>query len=113
VSSEPRPAIADGVRAVIARLRSTFVAGRTKDYAWRIRQLAGIERLLDEREGEIVAALAEDLGRTKAEAWLGDIASTKAEATYARKHLRRWMKRRRTSLSLSSLPGRGWYQYEP
>jgi aldehyde dehydrogenase (NAD+) len=113
VSSGTRPAIADGVGDVVAGLRSTFATGRTKDYAWRIRQLAGIERMLDERENEIAAALAEDLGRPKAEAWLGDIASTKAEATYARKHLRKWMKRRRTSLSLSSLPGRGWYQYEP
>ena len=36
------------------------------------------------------------------EAWLGDIASTKAEAAYARKHLKKWMRRRRVSLPLSS-----------
>ena len=113
VSSEPRPALADAVGEVVTGLRATFATGRTKDLAWRVRQLVGIERMLDEREDEIAAALAEDLGRPKAEAWLGDIASTKAEAAYARKHLRKWMKRRRTSLSLSSLPGRAWYQYEP
>ena len=55
----------------------------------------------DEREPEIAAALAEDLGRGPVEAWLGDIASTKAEAAYARKHLKRWMRRRRVSLPLS------------
>ena len=108
-SAEPRPA----VDAVVARLRATFASRRTRDLGWRVRQLAAMERLLDERENEIAQALADDLGRAPAEAWLGDIASTKAEATYARKHVRSWAKRRRTRLSLTSLPGRGWYQYEP
>lgn len=117
VSNQASPAPADArsgrIAEVVAGLRALHAAGRTKHVEWRIRQLQGIERLLDEREGEIAAALAEDLGRSRAEAWLGDVASTKAEAVYARKHIRKWVKRRRTSLSLSSLPGRGWYQYEP
>lgn len=101
------------VAEVVADLRAVHAAGRTKDVRWRLRQLRGIERLLDEREDEIASALAEDLGRSRVEAWLGDVASAKAEAVYARKRIRKWVKRRRTSLSLSSLPGRGWYQYEP
>ena len=101
------------VERTVAGLRAMFGSGRTQDTAWRIRQLRAIERMLDEREHEIVAALGEDLGRPRAEAWLADIASTKAEAAFARKHLRTWVKRRRAPLSLSLLPGRGWYQYEP
>jgi aldehyde dehydrogenase (NAD+) len=90
-----------------------FDTGRTRGLSWRLAQLRGIERLCDEREPEIAAALAEDLGRPSFDAWLGDIASTKAEATYARKHLRRWMRRRRVPLPLNQLPGRGWVQYDP
>lgn len=101
------------VGPVVAALRETFASGRTRSREWRVRQLQAIERLLDEREDYIAAALAEDLGRAPAEAWLGDIASTRAEATFARKRVSRWMKKRRTGLSLSSLPGRAWYQYEP
>jgi aldehyde dehydrogenase (NAD+) len=78
-----------------------------------LQQLRGIERFVDEREPEIAAALAEDLGRSAAEAWLGDIASTKGEAVYARKHLKKWMGRRRESLPLAQLPGRAWVQYDP
>ncbi|WP_459979985.1 aldehyde dehydrogenase family protein, partial [Mycobacterium avium] len=48
-----------------------------------------------------------------AEAWLGDVASTKGEAVYARKHLKKWMRRRRQSLPLAQLPGRAWVQYDP
>lgn len=99
--------------ATVARLRRTFESGRTRPLAWRRRQLHGIERMVAEREPDIAAALAQDLGRPAPYAWLGDIASTAAEAAYARKHLKRWMRRRRTSLPLSMLPGRGFYQYEP
>ncbi|CCW14894.1 aldehyde dehydrogenase family protein [Rhodococcus aetherivorans] len=97
----------------VGKLRQTFASGRTRSYEWRISQLRGIERLVDECESEIAAALSEDLGRVPSEAWLGDIASTKGEAVFARKKLRKWMRRRRQSLPLAQYPGRGWVQHEP
>jgi aldehyde dehydrogenase (NAD+) len=99
--------------ALLGDLRGVFGTGRTRGLSWRLEQLRGIERLCDEREAEIAAALAEDLGRPSFDAWLADIASTKAEAAYARKHLKKWMRRRRVSLPLNQLPGRGWVQYDP
>jgi aldehyde dehydrogenase (NAD+) len=111
----PRDAAASGASpaAEVARLRATFRSGRTRDPSWRLTQLAGIERLLAECEGEIVTALRDDLGRPAHYAWLGDIAGTAAEAAYARKHLRHWARRRRTRLPLAMQPGRAFYQYEP
>jgi aldehyde dehydrogenase (NAD+) len=102
-----------GSASVLADLRGVFATGRTRALEWRLEQLRGIARFVDEREAEIAAALAEDLGRSSAEAWLGDIASTKGEAVYALKHLKKWMRRRRESLPLAQLPGRAWVQYEP
>jgi aldehyde dehydrogenase (NAD+) len=99
--------------ALLSDLRGVFGSDRTRGLSWRLAQLRGIERLCEERESEITAALAEDLGRSPLDAWLGDIASTKAEATYARKHLKKWMRRRRVSLPLNQQPGRGWVQYDP
>jgi aldehyde dehydrogenase (NAD+) len=99
--------------AEVARLRRTFRSGRTRDLGWRLRQLAAIERLLAEREADIAAALREDLGRSEHYAWLGDIAGTAAEAAFARRHLRRWARRRHTRLPLAMQPGRAFYQYEP
>jgi aldehyde dehydrogenase (NAD+) len=104
---------ATGSASVITDLRRVFSTGRTGDLHWRLGQLRGIERFVDERETEIAAALADDLGRSPAEAWLGDVASTKGEAVYARKHLKKWMRRRRQSLPLAQLPGRAWVQYDP
>lgn len=98
---------------VLGDLRRVFGTGRTRTVEWRLEQLRGIERLVEEREPDIAAALAEDLGRSPAEAWLGDVASTKGEAVYARKHLKQWLRRRRQSLPLAQLPGRAWVQYDP
>ncbi len=112
VQSPEQRAPSDSGR-LLADLRNVFAGGRTRSLEWRLDQLRGIERLVTERESEIAAALATDLGRTAVEAWLGDIASTGAEAAYAGKHLKKWMRRRRASLPLSQLPGRAWVQYDP
>ncbi|MDX1875094.1 aldehyde dehydrogenase family protein [Mycolicibacterium sp. 120266] len=99
--------------STLGALRQTFASGRTKGLQWRLQQLAAIEAMCDEQEQAISAALAADLGRPAVEAWLGDIASTKGEAAYARKHLKKWMRRRRQSLPLAQRPGRAWVQYDP
>ena len=85
------PELADQV----ATIRGVFARGRTRTIEWRLRQLRGIERLLDENEDQIATALAQDLGRERAEAWLGDVVSSRGEAEFARKHLGRWMKRKK------------------
>ncbi|MGU3292848.1 aldehyde dehydrogenase family protein [Williamsia sp. M5A3_1d] len=110
----PTTPVAEPVdKSVLADLRRYHATGVTRDIGWRTTQLAALESMLDEREADIVAALDADLGRAGFDAWLGDIASTKGEATFARKNLKKWMKRQKQSLPLAQLPARGWVQYEP
>lgn len=97
----------------VDRLRTTFTSGRTYDIAWRLQQLEALERMLSENEDVIADALADDLGRPRNDAYMGDIMPPVSEAKFARKHLRKWMKSRRVSLPLAQLPGRAWVQYEP
>ncbi len=108
-TSAPAPTPAD----VVARMRASFDAGRTRPVAWRARQLEGLRRFCEEREPDIAQALAEDLGRNAHDAWFGDIAATVGEASYALKHLKRWVRPTRTAVPLALLPGRGSYRYEP
>ncbi|MDT7629807.1 MAG: aldehyde dehydrogenase [Pseudonocardiales bacterium] len=112
-TSHGAEATEEQVLAAVAKLRATFAGRRTRELQWRLDQLAAMEKMLDESEPQIAEALATDLGRPAHDAWLGDIASTRAEATFARKHLRRWMRRRRTGLPLAMRPGKAFYQYEP
>lgn len=102
-----------GSAGVLERVRAVFATGRTRPLDWRVQQLRAIVKLCDEREAEICAALSEDLGRSAFEGWLGDVASTKAEAVFAAKHLRKWVKPKRSGLPLAHMPGRAWVQYDP
>jgi aldehyde dehydrogenase (NAD+) len=112
-ADHPAPSSQPHGATELSDLRQVFATGRTRGLRWRLAQLEAIERLCDEREADIAAALLADLGRPAVEAWLGDIASTKGEAAFARKHLKRWMRRRWQPVPLAQLPGRSWVQYDP
>ena len=101
------------IPATVARLRRTFATGRTRDIEWRKRQLLQLAKLMEENEGAIAAALAEDLDRSPFEAFIADIATTAGEAKFAAKKVRKWTKRRYQLLEMPQLPGRGWIEYEP
>jgi len=113
IVSDDASSVPPDLSALVGRLRQVNASGRTRSAEWRIEQLKGIERLLEEREGEIAEALAADLGRSPTEAWLGDIASTKGEVVYARKNVRKWMRRNFKAMPMSQMPALGWIQYEP
>ena len=97
----------------LTTVRTAFDTGRTRSADWREAQLRGIERMCDECEDEICAALTADLGRPAFEGWLADVASARTEAAYARKHFRKWMKPRRAGLPVAQLPAKAWVQYDP
>ncbi|MDT5339276.1 MAG: aldehyde dehydrogenase [Mycobacterium sp.] len=101
------------IPATVARLRKTFETGRTRDVAWRKRQLEALATLMTDNEPAIAAALEKDLGRKPFEAWLADIASTVSEAQDAAKNVGKWTKRKHRRLEFAQLPGRGWIEYEP
>src|SRR6201993_137470 len=101
------------IAATAARLRQTFATGRTRDIEWRKQQLLQLAKLREENEDAIARALAEDLDRNAAEAFIADVATTAAEAKYAAKRVRRWARRRYLLLEMPQLPGRGWIEYEP
>jgi aldehyde dehydrogenase (NAD+) len=101
------------IPATVDRLRKTFATGRTRDIEWRKRQLLQLQKLIEENEAAIGAALADDLDRSPFEAYIADIATTAGEAKYAAKRVRRWTRRKYRLLEAAQLPGRGWVEYEP
>ena len=103
----------EAIAAVVSRLRETYRGGRTRSIAWRIGQLEALERMMDEREADFVAALGQDLGRNPVDAWLADLAPVVAESKYARKHLHSWIRPQKSKLPISVMPGKAWVQFEP
>ena len=54
----------EDVADLVATLRTVHASGRTRPIEWRLAQLDGLERLVNEHEADITAALADDLGRS-------------------------------------------------
>src|SRR4051812_6955482 len=75
---------------VVRRLREGFDSGLTRPLEWRDAQLEALGRMLVECEDELVAALHEDLGRPRFEAWAADLRVTGRDIEHLRKHLQEW-----------------------
>jgi aldehyde dehydrogenase (NAD+) len=101
------------VPATVAQLRATFESGRTRSLDWRRDQLKRLRSLLVERESELLAALAADLGKPPTEAWATDIGFVISEIDHALRHLRSWVRPRRVWAPLVTRPARASIVREP
>ena len=99
--------------AVVAALRATAESGRTRPLAWRREQLQGLRRMLVERESELLAALATDLGKPPAEAWATDVGFVISEIDHVLRHLRSWARPERVWAPLVTRPAKARIVREP
>src|SRR6478736_3433804 len=99
--------------AVVARLRATFAAGRTRPVEYRKDQLRALDRLLVEREEDLLAALRHDLGKPAVEGHVTDIAFVRAEIADTLRHLDAWLKPERVKVPVKQQPGRGQIHHDP
>jgi aldehyde dehydrogenase (NAD+) len=101
------------ISATLARLRRTFDSGKTRPVEWRLKQLQEVERALREHEADFKEALRLDLGKCGFEATMTELGFVEAEAKYARKHLRNWMKPTRVRTPIMAQPGSSRIEPEP
>jgi len=109
VQAETGPVIA----GLFSKLTATFNSGKTKDLAWRRSQLEAVEKMMQEREDEFLAALQADLGKPAQESFTTELAYVSGDAAYCRKHLKRWSSKKRVSTPIVGQPGRSWIRPEP
>jgi aldehyde dehydrogenase (NAD+) len=98
---------------VVSKLRDAFDSGRSRSIEWRREQLRRLKTMLEEGEGELLDALAADLGKPRLEGWATDVGIVIAEIEYALRHLAGWMKPERAWTPLAQRPGRATIQREP
>ena len=79
-----------GIREIVATQRKFFRTGTTLPVRWRIKQLKKLKTAVIAHEKEFEDALAEDLGRSKVEAYLCDIGPIITEVNEMIHGLRRW-----------------------
>lgn len=92
------------IQDLVTRQRQYFRTGKTLDIDWRIAQLRKLKQAVLSREKETIAALAADLGRSEAEAYLSDIGPVVTEINENIRGLRRWAKPELRFSGLSCFP---------
>src|SRR6476469_4214894 len=99
--------------AVVARLRATFASGRTRPVEYRQEQLRALDRLLVDREHDLLVALQRDLGKPAVEGHLTDVAFVRAEIAETLRHLDAWVRPERIRVPVKQQPGRGSVHHDP
>ncbi|PPB48499.1 aldehyde dehydrogenase family protein [Arthrobacter pityocampae] len=98
---------------LLADRRRFFDTGATRPVAWRRGQLRALRLLLADRADELTAALEKDLGKSRTEAFLSEIAVVRAELDHTLKYLDRWIAPSRIAVPAGLLPARAWTQARP
>lgn len=104
---------ASTIQATVEKAREVFESGMSKPLHWRLRQLKAMNQMLLEHRDDFSAALAADLGKHPAEAWLTEVGFLTAEIAHTVKHLESWLKPRRAEVPISLQPARASTVLEP
>ncbi len=108
-----RNEISAQIGKVVSSVRDVYQSGRTTPMEWRLEQLDGLVRMLNDNTAQFEQALADDLGKPGIEGFAADIRSTANEISYLRKHAAKWAKPRKVKLPMTAKPGSGRIVPEP
>lgn len=98
---------------IIEKQREFFLEGKSKSYDFRIKMLKKLRSGLVANEEDILLALEKDLGKSNFESYITEYSFVLEEIDFAIKNLKKWMKTKKTSPSLSTFPAKSFYVYEP
>lgn len=101
------------MKEIVEKQRAFYRAGNTRPYAYRQKMLQKLEKLVRKYDREIQKALYQDLHKSGGEAFMTEIGLSLSEITYARRHLKDWMKVRKVWAPLTHFPAYGTVRPEP
>lgn len=101
------------VDVVVSDMRAHFRAGANRPLARRLEQLSRLRSLLTDRDSEVEAALAADLGKAAAESQLTEIGVVIGEIDHAIRNLRSWLRPKRVRTPLIIAPATSRVLREP
>lgn len=101
------------IKKIIEKQRKFFNDDKTKPYEFRKKQLNIFKKMVDENEDEIYSAIEEDLGRSPANSFIGEILTMRGEITHSIKNLKKYMRGKTVWTPFSNLPGKSEIIPEP
>lgn len=103
----------DAFQDTVRRLREAFSSGRTRPAAFRVAQLEGLGRFLQENKQQLQDALAQDLRKSAFESEVSEIAISQSEVDLALRNLRAWMKDQKVHKNLATQLDSAFIRKEP
>lgn len=107
------PALAGDIASLVEDQRAAFRTGFTRDIAFRREALKALRKAIVRAEKDILAAMHEDLGRPRLEAYASEVAMLLREIDTTLKKLWTWAKPQRVGSPLVSFRARSRIQSEP
>ncbi|NOQ15786.1 MAG: aldehyde dehydrogenase family protein [Methyloprofundus sp.] len=98
---------------IVAKQHQYFKTGATKSYQSRIENLKKLQTTLIKYEAAMHAALKQDLGKPEFESYLSETGFSLHDLSGTIRHLKGWMKPKRTLTSLLTQPGSSRIYYSP
>ena len=89
---------------ILEKQREFFRSGGTLSVKWRLELLKRLREEICVRQDEISAALAEDLGKSKTEAYMTEIGMALSGLSCTIRNLKKWAKPRRVRTPLAQFP---------
>ena len=101
------------ISALVAAQRAFFDTGTTRAVSYRLEALKRLRQAVTDLEGELTAALKEDLGKSWSEGYMCEIGMTLSELTYLIRHTPAFARPRRKRTPLSQFHARSYVQPDP
>ncbi len=99
--------------SLVIKQKAFFDAGRTRDVAFRKRQLDILRRVVADNREDILTALQQDLSKSAYEGYLTEVGIVLDEIRFVRKRLTRWARPRRVRTNIFLFPASSYRYAEP
>ena len=101
------------LKEIINKQRDFFNTNATKSVKYRIKMLQRLKEAIRNNEVAILSALYKDLLKSKAEAYMSELAIVYAEINEALKNLRKWSRPEKVKGAISTFPSKNYIYSEP
>lgn len=98
---------------IVLDQREFFFTGSTKPYAFRIKQLQKLKKMLKTYEQDIYEALHYDLNKSQHEVIMTELGILHAEIDFTLKHLQNWMEDEHVPTPITHKGTSSYIKYEP
>ena len=101
------------LKEIINKQRDFFNTNATKSVKYRIKMLQRLKEAIRNNEVAILSALYKDLLKSKAEAYMSELAIVYAEINEALKNVRKWSRPEKVKGTIATFPAKNYIYSEP